>query len=88
MSKGQMLLESQYIDLTDESLKELLGYLSERIRLDAESAKNDEQLEDLKAQYKDLFEAKYGDAIKVNKKRLKAAREIAKGRNLDWKVLK
>lgn len=88
MSKGQMLLEGQYIDLTDESLKELLGYLSERIRLDAECAKSDPDLVKLNDQYQDLYDAKYGDAIKVNKKRLKAAREIAKGRNLDWKVLK
>jgi hypothetical protein len=88
MTKGEMLRESQYIDLNDEDLKELLGYLSERIRLDQELSKTDPDIVALRDQLKDLIADKYGESIKVNKKRLKAARAVASQRNLDWKVLK
>lgn len=82
--KKDHIIESQYVDFTDEQLRDRLGYLWETAKRLKEQALSDNRLVKLKQDYTDLYQAMYGDEIKQLNRRLKAARKIASLRGVVW----
>jgi hypothetical protein len=80
------VLEAQYVDLSDDELKALVGCLFEGIKRLAEAKKIDQELEAMSAALKDLENSRYNFEIKVNGRRLKAARSLAKVRGITFKL--
>lgn len=86
MTKQAMLHESQFVDLTDDQLKDAIGTLWERIGAIKEAEGNDPDLEQMKAKLKAYRDDCYGAELKEAKKKLKAARAIAHAREIRWKL--
>lgn len=85
--KSDILHESQFVSLDDESLKEAIGYLFNQVRTLKEAAKGDSKAQELKAVYDDYVDACYNDERKHLEKLLKAARSIANARGVQWKSI-
>lgn len=79
-----ILKEAALVDLSDSALKELLGHTYHAIRNLEEEKRNDPEIaqmrEALQAYVKDNFDNDLMDF----KKRMKAARALAKARGIKW----
>lgn len=82
--KKEFTEELSILDLTDDELKELLGYTHEALKVIEESRKNDPELQRLKHVAKEYEGDNYTDEIKSYKARLKAARAQAKVRGIKY----
>lgn len=82
----QHLAESNLVDLSDEELKEYLGYCWESNKTLEERKKNDPDLEQMRQTMKDYIKDNYTDSIKDYKGKLKAARALATARGIVWKA--
>jgi hypothetical protein len=80
------MAEAALVDLTDEQLKELLGYSWEAIKRLEEAKKNDAYLIEMKTKTDEYTEENYTRFIKANRARLKAARAQAHVRGIKWKA--
>lgn len=74
--------ESRLSDLTDEQLVDLVGSLWESTKRIDEAVKNDPEIERMAAELKEYKDERYLDERKRLVIRLKAARALAKVRNL------
>lgn len=78
--------EANLVDLNDNELKELLGYLFQSVKSLDEQKKTDPTIEKLKTELKNYVEENYTDQIKRYRGKLKAARNLAEARGIQWKV--
>jgi len=85
MSK-KIILEAGLVDMSDEALVKYMGTLYETIKRNAEASKNDEEIQAMKEEIKELEYSRYGYAIKTSALRLKGAREQAKVRGIIFKL--
>lgn len=79
-----VIVETAFIDLSDDQLRHRLGFLWEQQKRVQEAAGNDQVLQELDRQYKQHYEEHYGMEIKILRKRLAAARRIAQLREITW----
>ncbi len=80
------LEEANLVDLSDEELKELLGYLWESNKTLEERKKSDPDLEQMRQKMKDYIKDNYSDVTKEYKGKLKAARALAAARGITWRA--
>lgn len=73
-------------DYNDSDLLKYIGFLFEELKSLDERMKNDDTIEKLTADLKEYKAANYGDAKKAYRGHLKAARVIAKARDLKFEV--
>lgn len=83
---SKVIQEAHLVDLTDQQLIELIGSLWENVKQIDERMKNDTEIEELQARLKELKGIKYLDEQKRYKARLRAARALAKAKNLSIPV--
>lgn len=79
---SRIIQEAHLVDLTDDQLVDLVGGLWESCKRLDEAMKDDGDIEALRLQMNELKATRYTDDIKRYKARLKAARTLAKARNL------
>lgn len=80
------MTEAALVDLSDDQLKELLGYCWEGIKRLEEQKKNDEQLLSMRAKINEYVDTNYTVFIKAFRARLRAARAQAAVRGIQWKA--
>ncbi len=85
--KKDVLDESKYVDLSDEDLKESLGFMWERCKSLREAEKTDPDVCQMRDKLKSYIEDNFRVERKDVERHLKAARQIAKLRGLKWKPL-
>lgn len=79
---SKLMQEAHLVDLSDEQLVQLIGALWESIKTIEERMKSDTEIEDLQTRLKELKDVKYLDEQKRYKAKLRAARVLAKAKNL------
>ncbi len=84
--KSDLMQEVNIVDLPDDGIKELLGYLFESLKRLEESKKADPDLQQMQERLKEYVRDNYGDETKLLKARLKAARAQAKVRGIKYNV--
>jgi hypothetical protein len=80
-----ILAEAGLVDLTDDELKEFLGYSWEAAKSLEEAKNKDQHVIRVRDELRQYLDDNYNDAIKDHKARLKAARAQAKVRGIKWK---
>jgi hypothetical protein len=80
------LQEAALVDLTDEELKEFLGYTYHAARNLEEAKKNDPEAQRLRDILDQYLDDNFNEEIKQHKANLKAARALAAARNVRWKL--
>lgn len=78
------VIQSQFVDMTDDQIRDRLGFLWENAKRLREAAAADVQLVKLKADHKELYDERYGQDIKEYSKHLKALRKIAALKEINW----
>lgn len=78
------VIQSQFVDMTDDQIRTRLGFLWENIKRLKEHGEADVELTKLKQEYKDLYAERYGQDIKEYSKHLKALRKIAALKEINW----
>lgn len=84
--KKELLMESHFIDMDDDALKEHLGYLWESCKRLKDQMKTDPEIERMTRELKTYKDDNFNVQIKRYTKLLKAARMVASGRGIQWKV--
>lgn len=84
MTREEMHHQCNLVSLSDEALKETLGYFHMSAHKLEEQHKNDPELAAMKQRVKDLEDERYKIAIKSYKANLKAARALAEARGITW----
>lgn len=84
--KSDNLKEANIVDLSDDEIKELLGYLFESLKRQEELKKADPDLQQMQEALKNYIRDNYSDENKNLKARLKAARNQAKVRGIKYNV--
>lgn len=80
-----ILLEAGLVDMTDDELKEFLGYSWESAKTLEEAKAKDQHVVRVREELKEYLDSNYNEDIKAHKARLKAARAQAKVRGIKWK---
>jgi selenocysteine-specific translation elongation factor len=86
VKKSDVLHESHFIEMSDDVLKESLGYVYHRIKNLKDSAKTDPEIERLKGELKAYTEDNFTKETKHLSKMLKAACVVAELRGIRWKA--
>ncbi len=84
--KNTSLHELSIVDLSDDALKEFLGYTFEALKRLEESKKADPDLQQMQESLKAYVRDNYGDETKILKAKLKAARAQAKVRGVTYTI--
>src|ERR1044072_7162954 len=80
----EFLAESRLVDLRDDELKELLGFLYHGEKDLKEEKANDPEIAKLKQDLQDYIDRVYTERSKAFKAQLTAARRIAQLRGIAW----
>lgn len=83
--KKDLFDQSRYLDLSDDDLKEQLGFLHEQSKRLKEAEKADPEVERLKGELKAYIEDNFRKEKKEVDKCLKACRVVAKLRGIQWR---
>lgn len=87
MSKAQDLLgEVKIVELTDDQIKDLIGYSFEALKRIEKSQKDDTTILDLKEKLKEYVQVTYLDDNNKFKSQLKAACNQARIRNIKYEL--
>lgn len=78
--------ESRLVDLSDDALRDLVGYLWESIKLTDERMKVDPKIEEMETALKEYKESHYKEDVRTFKAKLKAARKHAQVRGLSFQL--
>jgi len=78
--------ESRLVDLTDDQLRDLVGYLWESIKLTDDRMKSDPKLEAMQTAMDEYKETHFKEDIRTFKAKLKAARKHAQVRGLHFSL--
>lgn len=81
------LSEAAYIDMSEDELRNTLGYLHERLKRLKEAKSSDPKAEEMRAALKEHLKT-ITDETKTVTKRLKGARAVAKYRGIEWHMPK
>lgn len=84
MSKVSVIQESSFVDMSDDALLELLGYLHEEVKNTDERMKADPEVQRMEEELKEYRDEHYLDDKKAAAQKLKAVRMMAKARNLKF----
>ena len=84
MSKVTVTQEAAFVDMTDDALLELLGYLHEEVKNVDERMKADPHIQRVEEELKEFKDENYLDDKKACMQKLKAVRLMAKARNLKF----
>lgn len=84
--KQQLLSEASLIDLSDEDLKEFLGYQYQAWQNMEREKKNDLELKRLKEVAKQYEAEMFSVEIKEAKSKIKAARALCEARGISYKL--
>lgn len=76
--------ESRLVDLSDDQLRDLVGYLWESIKTTDERMKNDPKLAEMQEAMNEYKETHYKEDVRTFKAKLKAARKHAQVRGLHF----
>lgn len=85
MSK-EFLNEASLVDLSDDELKEFLGYTYHAARNLEESRKSDPDAQQMRDKLNQYLDDNFNEEIKRQKANLKAARALASARGIRWKL--
>jgi len=76
--------ESRLVDLSDDQLRDLVGYLWESIKRTDDAMGNDQAIEEMRAKLDEYKELNYTEAKRTFKAKLKAARKHAEVRGITF----
>lgn len=82
----EYLQEAALVDLTDEELKEFLGYTYHAVRNIEEEKKKCPIAQELRDKLDQYLDDNFNEEIKRQKANLKAARALASARGIRWKL--
>lgn len=82
----EYLQEAALVDLTDEELKEFLGYTYHAARNLEEEKKKDPDAQQMRDKLNQYLDDNFNEEIKRHKANLKAARALAGARGIRWKL--
>lgn len=87
MSKAQELLgEVKIVELTDDQIKDLIGYSFEALKRLEKSQKDDPTILNYKEKLKEYIQVTYTDDLNKFKSQLKAACNQARIRNIKYEL--
>lgn len=84
MSKASVVMEAAFVDMPDQDLLDLLGFLHEELKNIDERMGNDQHLEELEAAVKEYKEEHYTGQKRGYRLKLKSVRALAKARGLKF----
>lgn len=86
MSKKEVLKEATLVDLTDEALKEYLGYHWQALANLEREKKADDELKRLKTVAKQYEDEMFNEPMRESKAAVKAARALCEARGVRYKL--
>ncbi len=87
-AKQEIFDQSRFVELSEDDLKEALGFMWDRAKALKDAEKTDVEVERLKGELKIYITDHFSTERKRLEKDLRAARAIAKLRGIQWKAPK
>lgn len=84
MSKVSVIQEASFVDMSDDALLELLGYLHEEVKNTDERMKADPEVQRMEEELKEYKNENYIEDKKAAAQKLKGVRLMAKARGLKF----